>query len=166
MTRERPRDEGAEYTGRVMGEVKRLRAAKGWSAQRLAEEMTAAGVPWNTDIVVNLEHGRRKSLRVHELLALAWCLDVDSPVDLLVPGPDDTAFPVVPRIRMAPEVVRAWCQGTTGPLRRLAEKSPDEIWAIRLEMESLEQVAEQMLRLARSGIPGVHRREDRTDGQD
>jgi hypothetical protein len=33
-------------------------------------------------------------------------------------------------------------------------------------MESLEQVAEQVLRLARSGIPGVHRREDRTDGQD
>jgi hypothetical protein len=63
-------------------------------------------------------------------------------------------------------VVRAWCQGTAGPLRKLAEKSPDEIWAIQLEMESLEQVAEQVLRLARSGIPGVHRREDRTDGQD
>lgn len=63
-------------------------------------------------------------------------------------------------------MVRAWCQGTAGPLRKLAEKSPDEIWAIQLEMESLEQVAEQVLRLARSGIPGVHRREDRTDGQD
>jgi transcriptional regulator with XRE-family HTH domain len=166
MTRERPRDEGAEYTARIMDEVKRLRAAKGWSAQRLAEEMTAAGVPWNTDIVVNLEHGRRKSLRVHELLALAWCLDADSPVDLLVPGPDDTAFPVIPRIKMAPAVVRAWCQGRTGPLRKLAEKSPDEIWAIRMEAEATERIAEQVLRLARSGIPGVHRREDGTDGQD
>ena len=73
-----------------MGAVKRLRMERGWSAQQLAEEMTKAGVPWNADVIVNLEHGRRKSLRVHELLALLFVLDVEQPLDMLVPGDEGT----------------------------------------------------------------------------
>jgi hypothetical protein len=116
MTDRQPREEGAAQTKLIMGAVKSLRLGKGWSAERLAEEMTKAGVPWNADIVVNLEHGRRKSLRVHELLALAFVLDAQSPVDLIVPG--DEVYPVVPGVLVDAEDVRAWCRGTTGPLRR------------------------------------------------
>jgi hypothetical protein len=167
-----PREEGAEQTKRIMAEVKRRRLAKNpvWSAERLAEEMTKTGVPWNADIVVNLEHGRRKSLRVHELLALAWVLDANSPVDLLVPaGRDDLAFFVVPDVQMAPAVVRAWCQGETGPLRKLARDDPDKILAITQHAQEGEQLGELVLRLARSGmltrVLGTDE-EDGTDGQD
>lgn len=68
------------YTELVMASVKRRRLARTptWSAERLAKEMTAVGVPWTRDAVVNLETGRRKRLAAHELLALAYVLDVDS----------------------------------------------------------------------------------------
>jgi transcriptional regulator with XRE-family HTH domain len=117
MTGRQVRDEGAAQTALIMSAVKRMRTGKGWSAQRLAEEMTAAGVPWNTDIVVNLEHGRRKSLRVHELLALAYVLDAESPADLLVGDLFQRPYPVTPNIMLTADVVRGWCQGETGPLR-------------------------------------------------
>jgi hypothetical protein len=125
MTEHKERDEGASQTRHIMEEVKRRRIARDWSARRLADEMTQAGVPWNEDIVVNLEHGRRKSLRVHELLALAWVLDADSPVDLIVPDmPKLPMYAVTPAVLVARPAVRAWFRGETGPLRRaLAEPS-------------------------------------------
>lgn len=111
-------DEGAACTKWIIDEVKRRRAGLDWTAERLAEEMTAAGVPWTRDIVVNLENGRRKTLAVHELLALAWVLDVASPVDLIAPpGYAGTEpFPVTPVTTATPEQVRAWFTGK--PLRR------------------------------------------------
>ena len=128
VTRRQPRDEGAAYTAAVMAEVKRLRLGKvpTWSAERLAAEMTGAGVPWNADIVVNLEHGRRKSLRVHELLALAYVLDVANPVNLLVPGPG-RYFQVTPNHRIYRATAQAWFEGRTGPLRNRRPFGPESI---------------------------------------
>lgn len=97
-----------------MDAVKKLRAVKGWSAQQLAEEMTKAGVPWNADAVVNLEHGRRKSLRVHEFLALVFVLGVDKPLDVLIPG--NEPFPVVPDVLVDPAEIRLWLRGEGRPL--------------------------------------------------
>jgi transcriptional regulator with XRE-family HTH domain len=148
----RVRDEGATQTQLIMDAVKQLRTAKGWSAERLAGEMTQAGVPWNADIVVNLEHGRRKSLRVHELLTLAWVLDASSPVDLLVPG--DGPYPVTPSTLLASAAVRAWCQGETGPLREWLdsprEGEPEDLEALLKDMTPQER--EQITRLARSSV--------------
>ena len=164
MTREQPRNEGAAQTTLIMGAVKRLRTAKGWSAQRRAEEMAAAGVPWNTDIVVNLEHGRRKSLRVHELLALAYVLDADSPVDLLVGDLFQRPFPVTPRIMLTAYAVRAWCQGETGPLREWLAGAkegggPEDLAARLADMPP--DVREQVITFAYSAA-----RAGGTDGQD
>lgn len=114
----RARDEGAGQTSVIMAGVKRARLAREWSAQRLADEMSAVGVPWNADIVVNLEHGRRKSLRVHELLALAVVLAAESPVDLLAP-PDAAAagrmILVTPNHLMEVRNLREWCDRQAPP---------------------------------------------------
>jgi len=131
MTGKQPRDEGAAQTKVIVGAVKRRRAVLGWSADRLAEEMTKAGVPWNADIVVNLEHGRRRSLRVHELMALAWVLDVDSPLDLLAP-PDVIFYPVTPGGNVRVEAVRAWWLGETGPLRETLARP-----GVRIDLSAL-----------------------------
>lgn len=115
---------GTAYTERVAEAVKSLRGAKGWTHTDLAKQMTLAGVPWSRETAVNLERGRKRSLGVHELLALAFVLDVDSPVDLIAPG--EEWLPVV-GIRLLPADVRRWCLGETGPLRRwLAGKMTPE----------------------------------------
>lgn len=108
MTERNVRDEGATQTRLIMNAVRSLRDAKGWSAERLADEMTAVGIPWNTAIVTNLELGRRKSLRVHELLALAYVLDA-KPLDLLVPPTD--RYPVTPKMTAASPIVTSWIKG-------------------------------------------------------
>jgi transcriptional regulator with XRE-family HTH domain len=139
--RKRPAgDEGAAYTAVVMAEVKRLREARQprWSAARLAKEMTAVGIPWTRDAVTNLETGRRKSLHAHELLALAYVLDVASPVDLLAP-PTAARLPVTPEVQAETLDARAWCWGQTGPLRRWLTAEPYERDAIRVEWLRAEQ---------------------------
>lgn len=153
MTERQSRDEGAYQTQVIVGAVKRLRGAKGWSAQQLADEMTKAGVPWNADVVVNLEHGRRKSLRVHELLALAWVLDADSPAELLVPeDPADHMYPVTPTTLLNRAAVRAWLAGETGPLRLWLEQphegEPDDLAALLGGMAP--EARQQIMMLARS----------------
>lgn len=69
-------------TAAIATRVRGLRKARGWSAQRLAEEMTAAGLPWDRNIVANLENGRRKVVTVDELLCFARIFDV-GPMALL-----------------------------------------------------------------------------------
>lgn len=118
--RRRAGSEGASYTKRIMDAVTGRRVELEWSAERLAEEMASVGVPWTRDAVSNLETGRRKHLAVHELLALAWVLDIPNPVDLLVPHGSaraEMAFPVTPEITANAKAVRAWFGGETGPLR-------------------------------------------------
>lgn len=135
MTQERQRkprakpDEGARQTERVMAAVKRARQARDWTAEQLAAEMAAVGVPWTRDTVVNLENSRRKHIALHEVTALAYVLGVQSPLDLLVPDgvPDHEHFyhehfyPVTPTHRAAVATVRAWFLGKTGPLREWEE---------------------------------------------
>jgi 8-oxo-dGTP diphosphatase len=68
----------------VARRVRELRTDRGWSAQRLGEELTKAGLDWDRNIVANLETGRRRVISVSELLTLAYVLDV-ALVHLLVP---------------------------------------------------------------------------------
>jgi transcriptional regulator with XRE-family HTH domain len=110
-------DEGAPQTALIMAVVKTARVIRGWSATRLAEEMTAAGVPWDRSVVANLENGRRKTLRVHELMTLAYVLDVDSPLDLLVPMVSAT-YPLTPDIQWPTQMVREWSWKDQPPPRR------------------------------------------------
>jgi hypothetical protein len=147
-------DEGAAYTAMVMAEVTRLRLAKTpkWSAERLAEEMAAVGIPWTRDAVVNLENGRRKRLAAHELLALAYVLDVASPVDLLVPA-TAPKVPVTPDADVATLDALMWCWGQTGPLRAWLAADPAERDAVRIRRvnaaDEAVQAAESRRRAAR-----------------
>lgn len=74
--------------------VRDLRKGRGWSAQRLAEEMVKVGIPWDRSIVANLESRRRRAINVEEFLALAYVLNV-APLHLLVPT-KGSAMKVVP----------------------------------------------------------------------
>ena len=68
--------------------VKDLRIKRGWSAERLAHEMTAVGVHWNRLVVTKLENGHRRDVSVTELLALGRVLQC-APVHLIVPPDAD-----------------------------------------------------------------------------
>lgn len=101
--------------GVVVERVKELRKRRGWSAQKLAEEMAGVGVPWERMVVTKLENGRRASLTVEELLALAYVLDV-APLHLLVPPVDDgdkagPFYKIVPSLGFPIRDVRAWIRG-------------------------------------------------------
>jgi transcriptional regulator with XRE-family HTH domain len=63
-------------TALVAARVRVLRTAKGWTAEQLAREMTDIGVPWERAVVTKLETGRRQSVTVDELVALAIVLGV------------------------------------------------------------------------------------------
>jgi transcriptional regulator with XRE-family HTH domain len=68
----------------IAARVKELRKSRGWSAADLAQAMKAVGIEWERIIVTKLETGRRASVSVEEMLALAYVLDV-AVVDLVVP---------------------------------------------------------------------------------
>lgn len=127
-------DEGAAQTALIMQAVKKRRLEKDWSGTRLAAEMTKAGVPWDRSVVANLENGRRKSLRVHELFTLAYVLDVDTPLDLLFPPADEarTRYPVTPDLEVHQNIVRMWFHpGSAFTLRKWMRMTPEE----RLDQE-------------------------------
>lgn len=148
-----PGNEGAAYTAAMMDAVKRLRTAKDWSAKRVADEMTAVGVPWTRDTVVNLENGRRPSLRVHEVMALAWILDAESPLDILAPAPFPSAsglFPVTPEVQRSVGIIRAWFRSETGPLRR----QPEEADKLAQTQASLQQLVKKG-QLSQEEVDGI-----------
>lgn len=92
--------------------MKELRTARGWSAAHLAKEMTGVGVAWDRSIVANLELGRRATVSVEELLALAYVLNV-APVHLLVPVDDGAReYQVAPgALPITLDETRAWIRG-------------------------------------------------------
>ncbi len=96
----------------IAARMKELRKARGWSAAHLAKEMTSVGVPWDRSIVANLELGRRATVSVDELFALAYVLNV-APVHFVVPtdddGPDYQVAPGAHPVTLAE--ARAWIRG-------------------------------------------------------
>jgi hypothetical protein len=127
-------DEGAAYTSAIMTAVKQLRAGLDWSAERLAEEMAGVGVPWTRDVVVNLENGRRKTLAVHEVTALAYVLEAESPLELLVPA-SLGAVPIAPEAHLDAFLVRQWFLGRIGTLRQMVEARAGQGSPLRTDIE-------------------------------
>jgi transcriptional regulator with XRE-family HTH domain len=66
----------------VARNMRKLRRLHDWNAERLAEETAAIGVNWQRGVVTKLETGRRESVSVAELLALAAVFEV-KPMALL-----------------------------------------------------------------------------------
>lgn len=81
----------------IADRVRNLREARGWSQQRLADELTdVTGERVGRTTVTTIEgRGRAKSINVDDLHALALALDV-SPVDLVCPVADDARVIVTP----------------------------------------------------------------------
>ena len=94
----------------VAARVKVVRRHRGLTAAQLAEQMQAVGVDWNRNIVANLENGRRGSLGVDELFALAIVLEV-APVHLLVPLDDQAGIEVTRGRVEEARRVRWWIRG-------------------------------------------------------
>jgi transcriptional regulator with XRE-family HTH domain len=159
-----------------MARVKQLRQQKGWSAEQLAAEMAVEGIPWTRDTVVNLENGRRKRLAVHELVALAYVLDVSAPVELLAPGRDGAALPVTPDVHLPVETIRPWLLGETGPLRgrvrevadRAYKDAEEIVWKVARESGMPETAIEALVSQLRVSPGWGHdaHLEDGSDGQD
>jgi len=125
-------------TAVIAARVRELRQRNGWTADQLAERMTAEGVPWSRIVVTKLETGRRPSVSAEELLTLAYVLSV-APVHLLVPTADrdESGEHVLYRVTpngptSVPSFVRAWVRGQT-PIakvvaRRYFSEVPESEW--------------------------------------
>lgn len=68
------------------------------------------GIPWDRYIVANLETGRRRTISIEELLALAYVLSV-APVHLLVPPTGSAPLRHVPTMVIDPDQARRWIRG-------------------------------------------------------
>lgn len=75
--------EWPNWSAKTVEGMRAARQARGWSAGRLAAEVTAVGVPWTRSVVTNLETGRRTFVTVDELMALAVVFGDMSPLDLV-----------------------------------------------------------------------------------
>ncbi len=78
------RDWSTRWTRLIGEKVRALRKAQSLSTQRLSDLCTEQGFPVPRNTIVNLETGRKETLSVQELTAIALALDV-SPVSLLYP---------------------------------------------------------------------------------
>ncbi|HTJ68766.1 MAG TPA: helix-turn-helix transcriptional regulator [Actinospica sp.] len=105
----------------VVGDrIRATRKRRGWSAQKLADQLAAAGAPELSMFVIsNIESGRRKAdgkrrreVSVDELFLIAYVLGVP-PVHLLVPDEDsETPVEVAPGARVdGPNLMLRWIRG-------------------------------------------------------
>src|SRR5690606_40846008 len=85
--------EGMENTmtllSTVAQQVRTARRRRGWTAAELGAAMTRVGVQWDRFAVTKLENGKRKTLTLTELAALARVLEIP-PVLLLFPDRKST----------------------------------------------------------------------------
>ena len=104
----------------VVGDrIRTARKRRGWSAQKLADQLAAAGAPELTMFVIsNIESGRRKDgkrrrdVSVDELFLIAYVLGVP-PIHLLVPATEsETPVEVAPGAHVdKPELLLRWIRG-------------------------------------------------------
>jgi transcriptional regulator with XRE-family HTH domain len=95
----------------VAARMKALRKKRNLTAAGLAERMKAEGVPWERIVVTKLETGRRASVSVDELLALAKVLNC--PLVMLLTARDDDArdYQITSTVTESMGTVRAWMRG-------------------------------------------------------
>jgi transcriptional regulator with XRE-family HTH domain len=119
----------ADITAVAAARMRAIRNAQGMSAERLAAEMTLQGTGWTREIVTNLENGRRDTLGVSELLALALVLGVP-PIMLLV-DPMSDSTDVTPTASVPTAAALLWLLGEE-PIGRASAAWTAESELIRL----------------------------------
>ena len=116
-----PNPSPAATTSDVVGDrIRATRKRRGWSAQKLADQLAATGAPELSMFVIsNIESGRRKAdgkrrreVSVDELFLIAYVLGVP-PIHLLVPDEDsETPVEVAPGARVdKPDLMLRWIRG-------------------------------------------------------
>lgn len=78
-------DWGAELTGRIAAEIKRLRVEKRGSGQWLSDQTAELGHRVSRSTISEIENGKRQSIAVDALIVLAAALEVRV-ADLIYPG--------------------------------------------------------------------------------
>jgi transcriptional regulator with XRE-family HTH domain len=116
--------------------------------------MTAHGVPWSRVSVEKLENGRRGSITLQELLALALVLNV-APITLIADPRHDADVPVAKDLTVSPWDALMWLAGS-GTINR-SESSGDKLgrdawliqagWAMVEAVEELGSVDRRILQL-------------------
>lgn len=145
-------------TAVIARRMRALRQGK-FTADQLAQAMREHGIPWQRTVVAKLENGRRDTVSVGELFALALVLDV-TPAALLVDLDDPTAE-VVPGLTVTPLDLLMWLQmkaplpgrdlGTSRFPHREARivSNISDVWAEILGMEDFAPPARYDERLER-----------------
>lgn len=111
---EAPRRDGAPtrtLTAVIAERVKTLRGQARLSGPALAGAMNERGIPWNRTTVAKLETGRRETVTVQELLALAAVLAVP-PVWLLADPKAGTPVPIAEGVEVDPWTALMWMTGS------------------------------------------------------
>ena len=88
--------------------IRRLRKERGWTQQRLANEMKAIGLPWARITVAESEARGRRRVTPEELLALALVFGV--PISWTL-SPEDGRDIMIGEVAFSAESVQALCIG-------------------------------------------------------
>ena len=97
----------ADDIGKRVGEAQ---ARLGMSAQQLSDALTDVGVPMARPVLSNLKNGRRHTISVPELIALAYVLRV-SPLLLIFPVGASDDSEVLPGVTSTPWDAAKWFMG-------------------------------------------------------
>lgn len=99
----------------VATRVRELRQRRGLSLQQLADLCAEAGFPdLGRQVLTKLENGRRESVSIAEVLALAYVLDAP-PVSLFVPLDGRTQLQLTPDIQLSGFTALGWVTGDSEP---------------------------------------------------
>lgn len=104
----------ARYVHAIARKVRALRDERGMSAQKLSDALESLGVPMERAVLSGWENGRRTSLDVTELLAVARVLEV-APAELLIPEAEVEGVEMLPGEHMTRAAALAWIAGIADP---------------------------------------------------
>lgn len=101
-------------TGHVAAQLRRYRAERGISAQRLSDRCAELGFPIPRPVLSNLENGRRESVTLAELLVLAAALEIP-PVELIIPIGHEKQVEILPDTVVPTWTAARWVRGDREP---------------------------------------------------
>jgi transcriptional regulator with XRE-family HTH domain len=93
--------------------MREVRGARGWTQQRLSDEMRALGrQDLARSTLAKIETGatRAQNISLEDVLAICAALDV-SPIDMLTPRDPSDEFAVAPEVSTYAGAVRGWWRG-------------------------------------------------------
>jgi transcriptional regulator with XRE-family HTH domain len=119
---------------RVVENVQRLRRARGWSLERLSQELGRVGRPILSTGLNRLEQGRRR-IDADDLVALAVVLDV-SPLTLMLPFEATGVVQVTKDLEAEALTAWSWMRGVS-PLVSPADEDDSQFAVIDFQRRSL-----------------------------